>query len=133
MISHKRVLSHWYQLFRNLCKGTVHLKYLPQLTKADTVYTEQHLNVFYCSVRSGDIFAFNKLHATDFNEALAKSLVKEMTVYFEYLEKQGLIFTTFDLNDKHDTLLYDIDPDIQCFNDQISGSLHSCDYYEDHI
>ena len=81
----------------------------------------------------GDIFVFNKLDVTDFNEALAESLVKEPNVSFEFLEKQGLIFTPFDLNDKHDTPLYDIDLDIQLYIDQISGSLHSCDFYLEHM
>ena len=98
-VCHKRVLSHSYQLFWNSCKGTVHLKCLPQVTKEDTIYTERHLNVFYCGVCLGDIFAFNKLDVTDFNEALAESLVKDPTVSFEFLNKQGLIFTPFDLND----------------------------------
>ena len=85
------------------------------------------------SICLGDIFAFNKLDTTDFNKSLAESLVKEQIVSLEFLEKQGLIFTPFNLNDKHDTPLYDIDPDIQFYSDQISGSLHSYDYYLKHM
>ena len=45
------------------------------------------------------------------------------------LDDQGLIFSPFDLNDKYDNPLHDVDPGIQFYNKHYTGSLQSCDYY----
>ena len=52
---------------------------------------------------------------------------KQTTVSFQILKNQELIFSPFDFNEKSDTPLHDIDPDMQFYSDKYS--LHSCDYY----
>ena len=52
---------------------------------------------------------------------------KQTAVSFQLLQNQELIFSPFDFNEKSDTLLHDIDHDIEFYSDKYS--LHSYDYY----
>ena len=75
------------------------------------------------------MFPFN--HISDDEEfivAISESWTCD-TVSYNELKQQHKLFTPFDLNESENTPLYDIDPDIQFYANQISTSLHKCDYY----
>ena len=101
----KRVLNHSYNLTRDFCKGTVHLKCLPSVNKKVSLYTNRNKSVFYGSLFLPDTFAYNRLDDKDFIEALADTWENQPLVYFETLENQELIFSPFDFNDNFDNPL----------------------------
>ena len=125
----KRVLMHSYHLTCDICNSSVHVKCLPCVNKNDPLFTKRHENIFYCSLCLWDIFAFNHLEDDEFIEAISESWENRPLVSFDMLDNQGLIFSPFDLNDKYDNPLHDVDPDIQFYNKHYTGSLQSCDYY----
>ena len=126
-ICQKRVLAHSYHLICVSCKGVVHLNCLPKITRDDAIYTQRHLNQFYCTLCLNGMLPFNNLDDEAFCEAISEIQLKQTPVSFQILQNQELIFSPFDFNEKSDTPLHDIDPDIQFYSDKYS--LHSCDYY----
>ena len=64
----------------------------------------------------------------EFILALSDSWTCE-SISFDELKQQEKLFTPFDLNEYHNTPLYDIDPDIQYYSNQVNASLHNCDYF----
>ena len=73
------------------------------------------------------IIILNNLDDEAFYEAISEIQLKQTPVSFQILQNQERIFSSFDFNEKSDTSLHDIDPDIHFYSDKYS--LHSCDYY----
>ena len=70
---------------------------------------------------------FNNIDDEAFCEAISEIQLKQNPLSFQILQNQELIISPFDFNEKSDTPLHDIDPDIQFYSEKYS--LHSCDYY----
>ena len=125
----KRVLMHSYNLTCDICNSSVHVKCLPCVNKNDPLFNKRHENFFYCSLCLWDILTFNHLEDDEFIEAISESWENRPLVSFHMLDNQRLIFSPFNLNDKFDIHLHDVDPDIQFYNKHYTVSLQSCDYY----
>ena len=63
---------------------------------------------------------FNNLDDEAFYEAISKIQLKKTPVSFQILQNQERVFSPFDFNEKSDTPLHDIDPDIQFYSDKYS-------------
>ena len=126
-ICQKRVLAHSYHLTCVSCEGVVHLNCLPKITRDDAIYTQRQLNQFYCTLCLNVILPYNHLDDEAFFKAISEMQFKQTAVSFQILQNEELIFSPFDFNEKSDTPLHDIDPDINFYSDKYS--LHSCDYY----
>jgi len=125
----RHVLRHSYHLSCTACKETVHLNCLPCVSKDDPLYTDRHVNSYYCSSCLKENFAFNSLDDDEFILALSEMWTNQSTIPFDILCNQELIFSPFDLNENFKNPLHDIDPDIQFYNEHLMGSLQSCNYY----
>ena len=101
------------------------------IKRDDAIYTQRHVNQFYCTLCINAILPYNHLDDEAFCEALSQIQLKQAPVSFQILQNQELIFSPFDFNEKSDTPLHDIDPDIQFYSDKYS--LHSCDCYLEEI
>ena len=95
------------------------------MTRDDAIYTQRHLNQFYCTLCLNVILPYSYLDDEGFFEAISEMELKQTTVSFQILQNQELVFSPFDFDIKSDTPLHD--PDIQFYSDKYS--LYSCDYY----
>ena len=126
----KRVQSHSYHIRCNMCQHDIHLKCLPMVDKNDSIYIERHLNDWYCTNCIGNILPFNWIiEDEDFLLNLFEIQSKECSVPLEFLLDEDKIFSPFELNENENSPLYDVDPDIQFYNNQYNSILQSCDYY----
>ena len=116
-----RVLMHSYNLTCDICNSSVHVKCLPWVNKNDPLFTKRHENFFYCSLCLRDILAFNHFEDDEFIEAISESWENRPLASFDMLDNQGLIFSPFDLNDKFDNPLHEVDADIQFYDKHCTG------------
>ena len=129
-ICSKRVLNHSFHLNCDYCHGKVHLKCLPMVNKDDNIYTQRHINTWFCTKCTSEIFAFNSIVDDDeYFETIydIQSLIP--LIPFDALSSQDRMFTPFELNEDISLPLIDSDPDVQFYNNQCNRTLHSCDYY----
>ena len=82
---------------------------------------------WYCSPCNSDIFPFNSV---DDDETFINTLYdaySDIPLLFHDIE--NMIFNPLSLNTKLDSQMYDIDPDIQFYNDINNPSRHISQYY----
>ena len=124
----KRVLPHCYQLKCCVCTELVHLKCLPYLDASDSIYTDRFDNRWICPSCSNEIFPFNHIDCNeDFVSALAEMWHNAPALSFQTLLNDNRVFQPFEINSESSSPLFDIDPDIQFYQNQQNTSLQSCD------
>ena len=129
-ICHKRVQRHSYQLKCSICQDDIHLKCLPYVDKKDSIYREKQHNVWFCTKCTGGIFPFNWVSEDDdFLANLYENQSSEPMIPLSLLLDNDKQFLPFELNEDFNIPLFDIDPDIQYYNNHWNNVLHSCDYY----
>ena len=126
----RKVLRHSYSLRCSLCKQHVHLNCLPFVSRADDLYQTHENNHWYCTRCITDILPFNHISTDeDFILAVSENLSLPVTLPYDALLSQESLFTPFDLNESHNSPLFESDPDLQLYNLQCNAVLNSCDYY----
>jgi len=125
-----RLLTHSLALKCYFCEGQYHLKCIPSVTRADSLYVDKQTNRWLCISCSSEIFPFN--HNTNDREFLQN--ISEMWYsrkYIPYLNLDQYVFNPFEWNDDNPNLPnLDSDPDLQYFNDMTyANNINNCNYY----
>ena len=122
-ICERHVHSHSFYLTCSICHESTHLNCLPLVEKRDPLYTQRHLNNWYCTACVQSILPFNHFNDDDdFKEALNECFY-EFTANIHVNDR---ILDVFDYNDDNDNSpMLDIDPDNNFYN-QCSKQ---CNYY----
>lgn len=129
-ICNSRILRHSYHLNCHFCTKVAHLRCLPNISRTDSIYLERSNNQWMCTQCTAYEFPFNQLDNNDeFMHVLSNNW--ESIKYFPFGEISELCLNPFELNDDpSNSPGFDIDPDLQYFND--TTCLHNvshCDYY----
>ncbi len=127
-ICNNRILNYSLYLQCSVCNNYIHIKCLYNVDKTSSIYTERMTNCWICTICSENIFPFNHYANNDeFLHVLSENVYSYNNVSFEILNEK--IFNPFELNEGNNALpLFDIDPDIQYFN-EINQCYGVSDYF----
>ena len=129
-IFNKRVLAHALTLQCNNCKDLVHLKCLPQVSREDSIYTDRATNNWFCMMCVQCIFPYNHFDDENtFMQELSNHWVSGTMMSYESIKGQNKLFIPFDLNEKDNHPLHDVDPDVQYYQVTCNDVLNTCDYH----
>ena len=85
------------------------------------------IQFWYCSFCLEDVFAFNHLIDDDeYHSALKENIVDHS---YQFLEIEKKIFNPFEMNNRIDTPLTEIDPDLQFYTESHYICSTKCEYY----
>ena len=129
-ICNRKVLYHSHHLQCKNCQTLVHIRCLPFIDKNDSVYTNRHTDVWYCTECTNEIFSYNHyIDNEDFMIAISDSWQSTEGVPFDQLTADDKIFVPFEINESDNTPLHDVDPDLQFYVNHCNPSANGSDYY----
>ena len=126
-----RLLSHTRKLHCSVCSMYIHYRCVPELMLNDFNMLK-HDNEWICHYCSSNLLPFNHFdQKTDFINSVSE-LWNTIDINFSVQELDNLCFNPFELNDSSEALpLYDIDFDVNYFNEFSSQLTNSNSYIED--
>ena len=124
----KRLLSHARRLSCSVCKSSVHLSCLPNVTVDDTIYNSDD-HTWICPICLEELPFNHYVDDSDFLESISCLWNKNSLLPLDVVKAGNHLFSPFELNDDSEFPLHEIDPDFQYYNSQCSMALQSCDYY----
>ena len=112
-ICNKRVQRHSYILQCSNCRGKVHLKCLPFVSKTDDIYTKKDVNTWYCTICTKNIFPFNHIDDDeDYLEALSENWSLYDGIPFNILKDHNKMFVPFELNEDEHLQLFELESEL---------------------
>ena len=119
----RRILSHAYRIQCCVCYGVYHSKCIT-LCPTEQQHLKDNARTWYCMCCNETVLPYN--HIDDQSEFLAA--VTNVDVRMLCISDK--IFQPFELNDSEiDSQLYDIDPDVNYFNEINFHTTNRCKYY----
>ena len=136
-ICHQRVLRHSPHLNCFACKQYLHFRCLLNVCISDSIYADRDTNNWLCTLCAQNELPFN--HYDENNDFLRAVLEMQSpsasisSLYSNLMlsDANNIEFNPFDLNDDvMNTESYDIDPDLQYFNDSTYlHNVNNCNYF----
>ena len=126
----RRILRHARIITCTICHEVFHLKCLPANFDNINNHLESDFSQWICTYCSSECFPFN--HFTEQEEFLqALSELWQNYKSVPYIKLQEMVFNPFEWNDENPNLPnFDVDPDIQYFNDMANvDNMNMCNYY----
>ena len=122
----QRILRHSKTLSCSICSGEYHIACIP-IDKNDYAHLQQFHNEWYCVPCNSSIFPCNYIdeEASFLNDLY--DLYSDIPLSFKDID--NMIFNPFALNNKSDSPLFDIDPDIQFYNELHHPAGNISQYY----
>ena len=128
---YRRILSHAKHIDCQICNSRYHVKCI-SLDPDDHIYIQIHMSTWYCKTCVSEIFPFNHIE----DDELFVSDVNYFDFSLNNFDSISTrIFNPFELSiDRYYSPLYDIDPDINFYNEIDYHLVSQCNYYmENHF
>jgi len=120
----QRVLSHSHHLDCSKCHDTCHLRCLRLVDKTNSLYINRHNNSWLCTICISDALPFVQIDDDDEYDSCIRQEYGEDDVFIN-----DAIFNPFDISEDVDSPLYDIDPDVNYFQQVGLTNNIDCKYY----
>ena len=122
----QRILVHSKILTCCICLGDYHIACIPIDIK-DYDHMKDDERKWYCSPCNSNIFPFNHHDDNEVFSNVLYDVYSDIPLLFKDID--DMIFNPLSLNTKTDFPLYDIDPDIQFYNEIHHPSKNISQYY----
>ena len=122
----QRILAHSKRLTCYVCLGEYHIKCIPIETQ-DYIYMRSPDRIWFCSPCNSSIFPCNIYEDDEMFVNALYDLYSEIPLNLKEID--NMIFNPLSLNVKSNFPLYDIDPDIQFYNEIHHPSKNISQYF----
>ena len=122
----QRILRHSKTLICSICSEEYHIACIP-IDRDDFTYMQELQGEWYCSPCNSSIFPCNHLDDDQCFINTLYDLYSDIPLMYKNIDE--MIFNPFALNNKSELPLFDIDPDIQFYNDLHHPSRNVSQYY----